>query len=592
MPTTYEVLGSDQLRCEQKFNVFEEIEEHSILHHFLWLTKCIILYSKSTDTQNLLCILPLDDTALSYRSTHIVDQPILHIVPSPEAGAAYVITSASVFIYTISTGLVPTGIKLAESCCHVEVVKIGLKHFVIALSYSNRLLIDGTAVANNITSFYVHSEFLLLTTLQHTLICIPLNESGIEQLTKHDLTVKPWEHTDRTLFTGEYFFAICLSLLSFHGCHSLLMLRLCVVADISIGRVERGSYIITAVPRGSKTILQMPRGNLECIEPRPLLLNIVGFHLDNCDYRTAIDLVRKHHINPNLIYDHNPQLFTSNAEKFVEENGTSSWLCRFLSELQDEDVTTTMYASCYQDRSVQSNVTVPESDGPSVETKVDKVCRILRDIMEKRHDTNDLIQPILLSLMKNKQSTGLQLALGKLKEIRATGNSVVIENALLCLQLATNTRTLYDTALGMYECELAMFIASKSQMDPKEYVPFLKNLKQLEENYMKYSIDIHLHRYKSALVHLSKVPGKFEECFGLMRDHNLHETAVTLFEQGSAEYKRVAGAFGEHLLSKRTYSEAAVMFRGSEEFQKALDAHMSAGNWQECIEVATKLNLR
>lgn len=353
--------------------------------------------------------------------------------------------------------------------------------------------------------------------------------------------------------------------------------------------------MILAIPHDSKTILQMPRGNLECIEPRPLLLRTVGFHLDNCNYQTATDFIRKHHINPNLIYDHNPQLFTSNAEKFIEDHRKSpSWLCRFLSELQDEDVTTTMYASCYRRHSVvmsQSN-SVSESDGLSVETKVDKVCKILRDIMEKRDDANDLIQPILLSLMKDKRSTGMELALKKFKEVKATENLDVVENAFACLQFATDTRVLYDTALGIYECELAMFVASKSQMDPKEYIPFLKDLSKLEENHMKYSIDIYLRRYKSALVHLSKVPNKFEECLNLIHDQKLYDTAIKLFERSSPEYKKLAAIYGEHLLSKKLYPEAAVMFSRCEDFQKALDAYMSASYWQECIILSTKLNLR
>lgn len=133
----------------------------------------------------------------------MMDDPIEHIIPSPDAGAAYVITEKSVLIYIMDAGLVPTDIELREPCCHVEAIKIGSKHFIVALSYSNCFLINGKEVANNITSFYVHSDFLLLTTLQHTLICIPLNESGMEQLKKHDLTVKPWEHTDKTLFAGK-----------------------------------------------------------------------------------------------------------------------------------------------------------------------------------------------------------------------------------------------------------------------------------------------------------------------------------------------------------------------------------------------------
>ncbi|XP_014468470.1 PREDICTED: elongator complex protein 1 [Dinoponera quadriceps] len=554
-PTTYEILHSYQFG-----GLFlERMEDCSTFQHFLWLDRLVMLYSKTTDSDNLLCMLSLENMFHSDGNIYTVDEPIEHIVPAG-MDAAYVITNKSVLKFTVDEGLVPTSIEWKESCCHVEVVKIGTRHFVVALSRTNRFLIDGEEVANNVASFYVHSAFLLLTTLQHTLICVPLDESGMERLRKHDLTVKPWEHNGGTSF-----------------------------ADISIGRVERGSYIIAAIPQSSKTIFQMPRGNLECIEPRPLLLHIVGLQLDNCDYRTAIDLVRKHHINPNLIHDHNPQLFTSNAEKFVEGNGTSSWLCRFLSELQDEDVTTTMYASCYRGRRTAQSV--PTSDRPSVEAKIDKVCRILRDIMEKRDDASELIQPILLSLMKNKQGAGLQLALEKFKKVKAAEEPAVVENAFGCLQLATNTRVLYDTALGMYECELAMFIASKSQMDPKEYIPFLRDLRKLEENRMKYSIDLHLRRYESALVHLSRVPGEFEECLGLIRDHNLHARAMRLFERGSAEYKRVAGAYGEHLSSKSMYPEAAVMFCRSGDLEKALDANMAAGDWQGCIVAATKLNL-
>lgn len=86
----------------------------------------------------------------------------------------------------------------------MEVVKIDSKDVIIALSCTNCFSIDGKEIAKNITSFYVHSDFLLLTTQQHTLICVPLNESGMEQLSKHDLTVKPWENGSNEIsFTGE-----------------------------------------------------------------------------------------------------------------------------------------------------------------------------------------------------------------------------------------------------------------------------------------------------------------------------------------------------------------------------------------------------
>ncbi len=40
-------------------------------------------------------------------------------------------------------------------------------------------------------------------------------------------------------------------------------------------RVERGSQIVTVVPSAMSLVLQMPRGNLETINPRPLVLEVL-----------------------------------------------------------------------------------------------------------------------------------------------------------------------------------------------------------------------------------------------------------------------------------------------------------------------------
>ena len=45
-------------------------------------------------------------------------------------------------------------------------------------------------------------------------------------------------------------------------------------------RVERGSRIVTVVPSTMSLVLQMPRGNLETINPRPLVLEVVKSDLD------------------------------------------------------------------------------------------------------------------------------------------------------------------------------------------------------------------------------------------------------------------------------------------------------------------------
>lgn len=46
-------------------------------------------------------------------------------------------------------------------------------------------------------------------------------------------------------------------------------------------RVERGSRIVTVVPSTMSLVLQMPRGNLETINPRPLVMEVVKADLDS-----------------------------------------------------------------------------------------------------------------------------------------------------------------------------------------------------------------------------------------------------------------------------------------------------------------------
>ncbi|KAL6255015.1 hypothetical protein P5V15_013350 [Pogonomyrmex californicus] len=152
-----------------------------------------------------------------------------------------------VYKYTKDGQFKETKKSFAMPCSQMEIIKIAL-NVVIALSHDN-FFIDGEVV-KNIIDFYVHSYFLLLTTLQATLIYVPLNKTGIS------------------------------------------------VSDLT--KLERDSPIITAIPQNSLTVLQMPRGNLECIQPKILLLHILKFYLNSCDYLPAFELMMKQRINLNF----------------------------------------------------------------------------------------------------------------------------------------------------------------------------------------------------------------------------------------------------------------------------------------------------
>lgn len=134
-------------------------------------------------------------TNYSFRKTINVDSEIQNILPSPDPNVAYVITSAEFLKFDVEDEmLLPLEIEPKDIYCQSEVVDIDNEHVFFLRTNRHKFYVNEEEVANNVTSFQVHSEFLLLTTLQHSLLSIPLSKDGLEMLKKNDLTVKPWEN--------------------------------------------------------------------------------------------------------------------------------------------------------------------------------------------------------------------------------------------------------------------------------------------------------------------------------------------------------------------------------------------------------------
>ena len=85
--------------------------------------------------------------------------------------------------------------------------------------------------------------------------------------------------------------------------------------------------------------------------------------------------------------------------------------------------------------------------------------------------------------------------------------------------------------------------------DPKEYLPFLNQLRKLETNYQRYTIDKHLRRYHKALHHISRCPEeeRFAECMNLVIEHKLYSQALDLFDRGSERYKVIYGVLAKKI---------------------------------------------
>ncbi|KAM6169330.1 elongator complex protein 1 [Rhynchocyon petersi] len=439
-------------------------------------------------------------------------------------------------------------VRFPYPCVQIELAVVAGEECVLGLTDRCRFFINDNEVASNITSFAVYDEFLLLTTHSHTCQCLYLRDASF-----------------KTLQAG----------LSSSN----------VSNEETLRKVERGSRIVTVVPQDTKLILQMPRGNLEVVHHRALVLAQIRKWLDRLMFKEAFECMRKLRINLNLLHDHNPKVFLENVETFIKQIDSVNHINLFFTELKEEDVTKTMYPP-----PVSSSVQLPRDTDKK---NVDLICDTLRAAMENINPHKFCLS-ILTSHVK-KTTPELDVVLQKVHELQGNAASdpdtVSAEEALKYLLLLVDVNELYDQSLGTYDFDLVLMVAEKSQKDPKEYLPFLNTLKKMETNYQRFTIDKYLKRYEKAIGHLSKCgPDYFPECLNLIKDQNLYNEALKLYPADSQQYKDISVAYGEHLLQEQRLEPAGLVFARCGAYEKALEAFLACGNWQQALCMAAQLN--
>lgn len=359
-------------------------------------------------------------------------------------------------------------------------------------------------------------------------------------------------------------------------------------------RMERGARLVTVVPHDSRTVLQMPRGNLEVIQPRVLSLCIIGELLDISKYNEAFDLLRKQRINLNLLIDHNPAKFLQEVDLFIESIDNANWLNLFLSDLENVDVTVTMYNSNYTKlQTTKADQRNALFGGNKVNTVCSKVCTAIRT--QNKSDT--LLLPILTIHVKQKN---LELALGLVWQIKQSevakgevssqAGVVSAQEALKYLLYLVDVNELYNVALGMYDFGLVLFVATKSQKDPKEYLPFLNELQKIDDlSYRSYKIDLYLKRYRKALEHVARCgEARLPEALELIENEALYTSAMRLYDDHTC-YKAVVHAFAGHLREKGKFRDASLMYERSGDIQQAILSARHILDWQKCVTLARSM---
>lgn len=137
---------------------------------------------------------------------------------------------------------------------------ISLQEVVIGLTRHGRLYVNNKEIANNCSSFFVHDEFLLITTTSHLLRCFSILSDGKGANACILCTLL-------SMLSHVHLLCTCFSILNyFHPFFTSGIVSILTNTDVRehVRNVERGSKIILAVPRDTKLILQVRPSKLEC----------------------------------------------------------------------------------------------------------------------------------------------------------------------------------------------------------------------------------------------------------------------------------------------------------------------------------------
>lgn len=340
--------------------------------------------------------------------------------------------------------------------------------------------------------------------------------------------------------------------------------------------LERGAKIVSASCHDAKVVVQLPRGNLESFNPRCLVLNQVNELLNRLEFLKAFEILRKHRINLNYICDYNCQLFIDNCELFLIQLHQVDYICLFLFELSSENFYTKLNH-------------LPEMQ---IINKLNSICKTLFEAMMQLDDIK-FLKPILLTFVKK---TTAEIG-NALKQVKKYDDTKLQNEGVKFLSLIVNVNKLFDEALGTYDFDILLMVASKSNKDPKEYIALINSFMEIQdENYRKYKIDLHLQRYKSCLLHLSKCTDKIDEALKLIESRHLFREAIEIFELNNqlnsrAECQQIWNLYGEYLFQKKYYDEAAIAFKRAINYNQAFKMYTMSANWDLACVCARKVSI-
>lgn len=529
-----------------------------------------------------------------------VEEPVIGIFPMPgeRYSACVQLDGGKLFEYTskfcITGGTPGPHLQILEklaffsSCPWMCVVPIGdfgpLKLLFFGLDDNGRLHVNGKIICHNCSSFSFYSNsadrvisHLILATKQDLLFIIEIGE-----LLQENLEVK------------------------YENFMPVIKKRNEEDKRNSISIWEKGAKVVGALHADeSAVMLQTTRGNLECIYPRKLVLASIVNALIQRRFMDALSMVRRHRIDFNIIIDHcGWQVFLDLAPEFVRQVNNLSYITEFICSIKTENIMETLYKNyislpCLQDAKVLEAKNVIGADCKS---KISAVLMAIRKALEEQVVEIPARELCILTTLARSDPPALEEALKRIKAIREMEllgcddpkrtSHPSAEEAVKHLLWLSDSGAVYEAALGLYDLNLAAIVALNSQRDPKEFIPFLEDLKRMPTVLMKYNIDLKLKRYHEALRHIVMAgENYYADCMNLMKNNpELFPLGLQLITDATKR-RQVLESWADHLSNIKAFEDAASTYLCCNCLEKALKAYRASGNWSGVLTVAGLIKL-
>ena len=258
--------------------------------------------------------------------------------------------------------------------------------------------------------------------------------------------------------------------------------------------IERGSRIISNVPGTSKVVVELPRGNLECFEPRFLILSRIHHMLmsDSTQMINCLLMMRKQKIDFNFIVDRNPKYFLIHLDGFIQDivETNSSLLCTFILALNNSNCVEDKYKLPKALNFCDFDDTGESSDDVSVvaneynhNEKLNVICEKLRKALLQCNSLKvpsklHILQPILCTFLQQEPPLRVE-AINFLRGMNDDNKSDLLTDGLKYMTFLSNHKELFNAALGAFDIPMCRTIASICQMDPRAISPLLNDFESI-----------------------------------------------------------------------------------------------------------------